>query len=427
MAGSTLGCMVHICVLLIISTVQADVNQEATLHKNLLQNYTKSIRPVGDPSKSLDVKFSIRLIAIDDMNEQTQILSSNLWLSMSWTDANLAWKPEDYGGLSETRIPMQDIWKPDIHLFNNADRSFEVAFDAMPLIYSSGLVMWIPQISVQSRCPFDMTKFPFDTQKCELKFGSWTYPENKLNMTLPSKEYKQEDLDDLFTQHGEFELLSVKQMRNSKKYDCCPEKYIDITYTLELKRRTEYSTHLILSPGIICSLLIPFIFLLPHQTSDKIIYGIGLLVANVFAFGEFEDIVPHVYPRVPSLGIYFIMNLALTGLAIVFTIAFMGVWNKSNTNGQVPGFLRTLFLGVFGRLCCVKRDDYMMVVASDGFKADTGDQSQSFENIDDQQRMVSQASRLRSSAEWRQLACVLDRLFFLLFLAVVIIAAVSVQ
>lgn len=35
-----------------------------------------------------------------------------------WTDVNLKWNPEDYGGVKQIRIPSDDIWRPDLVLYN---------------------------------------------------------------------------------------------------------------------------------------------------------------------------------------------------------------------------------------------------------------------------------------------------------------------
>uniref|UniRef100_T1KI33 Neurotransmitter-gated ion-channel ligand-binding domain-containing protein n=1 Tax=Tetranychus urticae TaxID=32264 RepID=T1KI33_TETUR len=51
-------------------------------------------------------------------NEKEQLLVSNIWLQMSWTDVNLTWNSSDYGGLTSLRIPSSRIWKPDLLLYN---------------------------------------------------------------------------------------------------------------------------------------------------------------------------------------------------------------------------------------------------------------------------------------------------------------------
>jgi hypothetical protein len=119
---------------------------------------------------------------------------------------------------------------------------------------------------------------------------------------------------------SEGDHVNTSGFRNVHDYG--DTSYISIRYQVTLKRRSTYTTHFVLSPCIICSLLIPFIFLLPIEASAKILcgsvasqlmmytlrnetnffVGVGLLLANVLVFGEFESIVPHAYPRVPQKG-----------------------------------------------------------------------------------------------------------------------------
>ena len=58
-----------------------------------------------------------------------------------------------------------------------ASSSFSV-FDnehELPMVYSNGMVLWIPKVMLNARCYVDMYNFPNDKHKCQLKFGSWTY------------------------------------------------------------------------------------------------------------------------------------------------------------------------------------------------------------------------------------------------------------
>jgi hypothetical protein len=34
----------------------------------------------------------------------------------------MAWNPEDFGGLQSTQLIYEDFWKPDIFLFNSAEK-----------------------------------------------------------------------------------------------------------------------------------------------------------------------------------------------------------------------------------------------------------------------------------------------------------------
>lgn len=52
----------------------------------------------------------------------------------------------------------------------------------MAVVSSNGDVLWIPAAIYKSTCAIDILYFPFDTQECNLKFGSWTYDGYQLDL-----------------------------------------------------------------------------------------------------------------------------------------------------------------------------------------------------------------------------------------------------
>lgn len=59
-----------------------------------------------------------RLSDQSEQNEKNQIMKSNVWLRLVWSDYQLQWDEADYGGIGVLRLPPDKVWKPDIVLFN---------------------------------------------------------------------------------------------------------------------------------------------------------------------------------------------------------------------------------------------------------------------------------------------------------------------
>ena len=55
---------------------------------------------------------------------------------------------------------------------------------ANAMITFEGNIFWPVPTKLQSTCKVDVTYFPFDDQKCKLKFGSWTYDGFQVSGTL---------------------------------------------------------------------------------------------------------------------------------------------------------------------------------------------------------------------------------------------------
>ena len=71
------------------------------------------------------------------------------------------------------------------------------------MVSSDGTCLWVPPGLFLSTCKIDITWFPFDEQKCDMKFGSWTYDGGAINLTLDGDSGDASN----FISNGEWELL----------------------------------------------------------------------------------------------------------------------------------------------------------------------------------------------------------------------------
>ena len=157
---------------------------ERRLLKDLLENYNTLERPVYNESEPVEVKFVITLQQIIDVDEVNQVLTTNLWLNMQWSDFNMKWNKFEYGFIEDIRIPPSKIWMPDVFLYNSADEAFDATFPTNVVVTNEGNCLYVPPGIFKTTCKMDMTWFPFDDQECKLKFGSWTHNGLKLNLKL---------------------------------------------------------------------------------------------------------------------------------------------------------------------------------------------------------------------------------------------------
>jgi len=68
----------------------------------------------------------------------------------------------------------------------SADGKYEVSYKPNVVIRHVGDVLWIPPAIYRSSCPISVKYFPFDEQKCEMKFGSWTFNSDQVNSQAPA-------------------------------------------------------------------------------------------------------------------------------------------------------------------------------------------------------------------------------------------------
>lgn len=150
-------------------------SHEKRLLDALMRNYDASVRPVKNSSEPVVIRLGITLTQIFDLDEKNQVLTTNVWLDQEWMDEYLVWDPADYGNLTKLRIPCDKIWLPDIVLYNNADDYTRGYYQSRAMVDPGGNVFWPPPTKFRSTCRVDVTYFPFDDQTCTMKLGSWIY------------------------------------------------------------------------------------------------------------------------------------------------------------------------------------------------------------------------------------------------------------
>ena len=72
----------------------------------------------------------------------------------------------------------------------SVDDSFRDCMNTNAIVTSDGHVLWMFPAVIKTYCTLDVRHFPFDEQKCDLIFISWTYNGEKLNVTFNVSEHQ---------------------------------------------------------------------------------------------------------------------------------------------------------------------------------------------------------------------------------------------
>nr|AWX65634.1 nicotinic acetylcholine receptor alpha 6 subunit [Laodelphax striatellus] len=323
------------------SSMQGPHEKRLLNHLLNMDTYNTLERPVANESEALEVKFGLTLQQIIDVDEKNQILTTNAWLNLEWTDYNLMWNASEYGGVKDLRITPNKIWRPDVLMYNSADEGFDGTYHTNVVVRHDGSCLYVPPGIFKSTCKMDITWFPFDDQNCKMKFGSWTYDGSQLQLELKSEEGG--DLSDFIT-NGEWYLLGMPGVKNVLTYQCCPESYIDVTFTIQIRRRTLYYFFNLIVPCVLISSMALLGFTLPPDSGEKLTLGVTILLSLTVFLNLVAETLPQVSDAIPLLGTYFNCIMFMVASSVVLTVVVLNYHHRTADIHEMPNWVKSVFL-----------------------------------------------------------------------------------
>lgn len=206
--------------------------------KNLLwallsKNMVKGLAPYGDEGNPIVVKHFIEIQTVISLEDD--ILTMQLWEGKYWKDTRLQWDPDMFQNVSEIRIPSGAIWQPDILLYNSAEeyKGFPPGDLNVVVTFDGNVTLVVPKIR-RSNCNVNESML-LETQvvPCTLKYGSWTHGKSTLDLQYD----KEPEINFMYYTNRHWEVDSTSAVRNELQYSCCPEAYVDVTYTVNLRKK----------------------------------------------------------------------------------------------------------------------------------------------------------------------------------------------
>ena len=317
---------------LFILLINSSNSSELELRNNVFKNYNKNIRPVKYYNNVVDLNVSIDIRNLEYFNQVSETISINIWITMTWKDDYLKWNKSKYN-IDFLNFNSNDIWLPDLVLYNSAKKSEMYNVLDQMKVKNKGIVTLIRPSTFTFACPLKLQKFPFDSQKCYMEFGSWQFNKQYLNIkydnNIPSTYNN-------FTKNNEWNLINLEHMDNEFEYLCCPnEIWTVLKYNIYLSRYSQ-SYSLFITMTILLTISANVISLFKF----KIYYRIYVLV---FIPLTIIWLLQSIIKRIPVIGYFTIMDKLLLTSFIVCefcTIESGILYNIYNNSNYINKFIK---------------------------------------------------------------------------------------
>ncbi|XP_078360137.1 neuronal acetylcholine receptor subunit alpha-3-like isoform X1 [Oculina patagonica] len=330
-------------------------DDELRLIKDLFNNYSKEVRPVKNKNAAIQVIFGIAYTQLVDLDEKNQVLVSNVWIRQKWNNHLLRWNSSHYGGIKSINVDPKLVWLPDIVLYNNANTGITSGnmdqFKTRVILYSDGTNTWYAPTILRSRCAIDIKFFPFDDQKCDLHFGSWTYDGLRVDLVNSSASV---DLAS-YMASGEFQMVEAPVNRIIVKYSCCPEPYPNVIYTLHIRRKVLFYFNNLIVPCFLITAFALLTFVLPPNTGERVTLVITTLLAMTVFMLMIAENTPTTSDVTPLIGKFFVASMVEIGLALIATCFVLNIYEATGPSSEVPQWVRVILIDILAPILRVTR------------------------------------------------------------------------
>lgn len=175
-------------------------------------------------------------------------------------------------------------------------------FPHTPLtVTNDGMTHWTPPAEIYVLCDMHLAFFPFDRQTCLFTFSSFSYEPSKLDLTLRDNV----SVIDVSWYHAssEWDLVETEAKRLSEHFPCCDAPFVDVSFSLTIKRKAAVYRSSILLPLAIIQAVTVLVFWVPPDCREKVTLAIVNFVALTILCLQMSSTVPPMTDsHTPTIG-----------------------------------------------------------------------------------------------------------------------------
>lgn len=293
--------------------------QMKQLHSDVFSNLDKGVIPVSDASLPLNISITFYPSTVVDFQEVDETLVLTAGINMQWRDDGISWTPSSYGNANSILVSQDEIWSPKIILFNTVENiqliEGDITFDTR--VFSDGNVSHTFIGLYHSKCTADISKFPFDTQKCYLKFGAIGLDESVIKITSENGVN-----DAFFVTNSDWELTKIDSEVKSWN------GYSSFIVTLSIKRAPLYYSVIVVMPALIFGVMNLLVFILPEESGERIGFAMTTLLSYTIFLTLVTSAIPASSNPMSRLVLILIVAVILSAAVAVATIFGSNLYHR---------------------------------------------------------------------------------------------------
>ncbi|XP_048745959.2 neuronal acetylcholine receptor subunit alpha-5-like [Ostrea edulis] len=309
--------------------VTSQTNQNVLkLMNDIFTNYSSKVRPMISQERPLPLDVSFYLSSINEVSEVKEKLVTTGYIMLEWIDELLRWTPEDYNYTEMIFIPQNDIWKPDLVLKNGFKKFEELggSFYYLAINYD-GSVNWWPFHVFESRCAMDISRFPFDTQTCDIKFITWSHFVEQIEITKSSNGIQYYE----YEENGVWDIVGTSSEIKKEQGES------EVKFTLTLRRKPLYYVMNIILPVIFLGYLNILVFVIPVDAGEKMSFSVTVFLSFAVFLTIISTLLPTSSDNTPIISMYLIIQLIYGVIALIIS-AFQLRLHHRNETEEIPTF-----------------------------------------------------------------------------------------
>ena len=390
-------------------------NYETEIKKALLKDrpYDRTSRPYSiSGTYAQSVTTSVLLMLRSFQIDEHQLTASiNAWTVMVWHDPRLTWQPSDYGNTHVVLMTSAQVWLPDIVLINGASHLWPTYMHSSVAVMSSGHAGWVTPSSFRVPCLKEMSRWPYDKQNCTAILSSWSLAKD-LHEEPVHPDGPLVHSDDMVKSDSHWQMTSVKGYLKNATYSCCPGSvFHELIVELHVERVSLLYAMSYILPCIALAIHVLAVFWIPPESSAKItaaaIHSVALMLFLLNLFWWMPPVGGRSVPKIVSFVAGSLIMSVISGVTAVL------VANLVTRSQSPPGPVLAVFTGIAGTVLRLgdlaeKLRSLRAPFAEDGAP------------VQDKEA----TARVRQ-AEWRLVAAGLDRLIWLIQLAVFVFLSLA--